>query len=86
MRLILGTDYTTCQKALHTLHLTTLQVRHQHHLQQFATKLLHHPSHTNLLHLAVTPPPRRSARHHNKLLPIRAGQTDTKTILKILNS
>ncbi|XP_045112270.1 uncharacterized protein LOC123505173 [Portunus trituberculatus] len=79
-RLILGSNYTSYQDALHALKLNTLQDRHALLLEQMGRRLLHHPRHRDLLP-PTAPRPRTSVRHANTLVPIRARTDRYKRVL-----
>ena len=74
-RIILGSTYEGYDHALSTLNLPKLSDRHQEALRKFGDNLLTHPRHRHFLP-PDAPPPRRTTRHVNKLVPIRAPRTD----------
>ena len=90
-RIILGPAYDGYDRALSTLSLPRLSERHREALGKFGENLLGHPRHRHFLP-PDAPPPRRTTRHINKLVPISAPRTDRyknsaiPTIVNMINS
>ncbi len=89
-RIILGPAYSGYDEALSTLNLPSLTTHYHNTLKNFATKLLHNPRHRNLLPPDNTKPT-RSARHYNKIQPIkprtdRYKHSPIPTIVSLLNN
>ncbi len=89
-RIMLGADYAGYDDALSTLNMPSLSQLYQNTLARFATSLLHHPRHRDLLPPAV-PRPSRALRHSNKIKPIRARTDRYKnsaipTITRLINN
>ena len=74
-RVILGPAYIDYNAALSSLSLPTLAERYHHALATFGEGLLKSQRHRHLLP-PEAPPPTRSTRHSNKLVPLKAPRTD----------
>ena len=74
-RLILGPAYVDYNAALTSLSLPTLAEKYHQALTVFGTGLLRSQRHHHFLP-PHAPPPTRTTRHTNKLVPLKAPRTD----------